>query len=225
MHRAKATTRVRNPLAGIVYCSCGRAMSLRYYKRPDGSQRSAPRLLCDGQFHCNSGSCLYSEILNRVNDILKSCIHDFEVQSKNDNSAQISNHQKLIAQLEVRLEDLKRKEINQWEKYAEEGMPKEIFEKLNEKVKKEQSDVAQALSCAYDAMPPRIDYQERINRFTDALIALNDDTVSPERKNMLLKNCIERITYFRERPSRLSGTGNHGKWDNTPIKLDVELRL
>lgn len=225
MHRAKATTKVRNPLAGIVYCSCGRAMSLRYYKRPDGSQRSAPRLLCDGQFHCNSGSCLYSEVLNRVNDILKSCIHDFEVQSKCDNSAQISNHQKLIAQLESRMEDLKSKEISQWEKYAEEGMPKEIFEKLNEKVKKEQSDVAQALAKAYSSMPPRIDYQERINRFTDALIALNDDTVSAARKNMLLKNCIERITYFRERPARLSGAGNHGKWDNTPIKLDVELRL
>jgi len=58
--RAKATTKVRNPLAGLVQCSCGRAMSLRTYKLKDGSERCAPRLLCDGQTHCGSGSCLYS---------------------------------------------------------------------------------------------------------------------------------------------------------------------
>ena len=35
-HRAKANTKVRNPLAGLLYCSCGRAMSLRTYKAQKG---------------------------------------------------------------------------------------------------------------------------------------------------------------------------------------------
>lgn len=224
-HRAKATTKVRNPLAGLVYCSCGRAMSLRYYKRPDGSERSAPRLLCDGQFHCNTGSCLYSDILSRVNDILKCSIADFEIQLKNDDALSATLHQKMIVQLETKLANLKQKEISQWEKYSEEGMPKEIFDKLNEKVLKEQSDVTAALSKAYSSMPSPIDYQERIDRFTDALEALNSDTIDVEKKNMLLKNCIEKIIYNRERPVRLTGTGKHGTWSNTPINLEVKLRL
>ena len=224
-HRAKATTKVRNPLAGLVYCSCGRAMSLRYYKRPDGTERTAPRLLCDGQFHCNSGSCLYSEILGRVNDILKSSIADFEIQLKNDDSFSVNLHEKMIAQLKAKLDGLKQKEINQWEKYSEEGMPKEIFDKLNAKVIKEQADVTAALSKAYSSMPSPIDYQERIDRFTNALEALNNDNIDAEKKNMLLKNCIEKITYSRDRPVRLTGTGKHGAWSDTPINLEVKLRL
>ena len=224
-HRAKATTKVRNPLAGLVYCSCGRAMSLRYYKRPDGTERSAPRLLCDGQFHCNTGSCLYSDILSRVNNILKCSIADFEIQLRNDDSLSVNSHKKMITQLETKLASLKQKEIKQWEKYSEEGMPKEIFDKLNAKVIKEQSDVTAALSKAYSSMPSPIDYQERIDRFTNALEALNSDTIDAEKKNMLLKNCIEKITYSRERPARLTGTGNHGAWSDTPINLEVKLRL
>ena len=224
-HRAKATTKVRNPLAGLVYCSCGRAMSLRYYKRPDGTERSAPRLLCDGQFHCNTGSCLYSDILSRVNNILKCSIADFEIQLRNDDSLSVNSHKKMITQLETKLASLKQKEIKQWEKYSEEGMPKEIFDKLNAKVIKEQSDVTAALSKAYSSMPSPIDYQERIDRFTNALEALNSDTIDAEKKNMLLKNCIEKITYSRERPARLTGTGNHGAWSDTPINLEVNLRL
>jgi hypothetical protein len=53
-HRAKPTTKVRNPLAGIIYCKCGRSMSLRTYKSHNGK----PRLLCDGQAHCKTGSVL-----------------------------------------------------------------------------------------------------------------------------------------------------------------------
>ncbi|MBO5030640.1 MAG: recombinase family protein [Lachnospiraceae bacterium] len=224
-HRAKPTTKVRNPLAGLVYCSCGRAMSLRYYKRPDGTERSAPRLMCDGQFRCNTGSCRYSEILIRVNDILECSIADFEVQLKNDDALSTDLHKKMISQLEVKLEDLKNKEINQWEKYSEEGMPKEIFDKLNEKVLKEQADVSAALAQARASMPSPVDYQERINCFTDALEALNDDSIDAEKKNILLKNCIDRITYSRERPVRMVGAGHHGTWTDTPINLEVKLRL
>lgn len=224
-HRAKATTKVRNPLAGLVYCSCGRAMSLRYYKRSDGSQRSAPRLLCDGQFHCNTGSCLYSEILARIDDILKCSIADFEIQLKNEDTLSVHLHKKMTAQLEAKLEALKQKEIRQWEKYSEEGMPKEIFDKLNEKVIKEQSDVKAALAKAYSSAPSPIDYQERIDRFTDALEALNNNAIDAEQKNVLLKRCIEKIIYSRERPTRLTGPGMHGAWSDTSINLEVKLRL
>ena len=144
---------------------------------------------------------------------------------RNDDSLSVNSHKKMITQLETKLASLKQKEIKQWEKYSEEGMPKEIFDKLNAKVIKEQSDVTAALSKAYSSMPSPIDYQERIDRFTNALEALNSDTIDAEKKNMLLKNCIEKITYSRERPARLTGTGNHGAWSDTPINLEVKLRL
>ena len=43
-HRAKPNTKIRNPLASILYCQCGRSISLRIYK----SYNSLLRFLCDG---------------------------------------------------------------------------------------------------------------------------------------------------------------------------------
>lgn len=224
-HRAKPSTKVRSPLAGLVYCTCGRAMSLKYYRLPDGTERTAPRLVCDGQHHCKTGSCRYHEILCGVRDILKCSIADFEILLKNDEIPSAGLHRKMIVQLEAKLADLKQKELNQWEKYSEEAMPREIFEKLNAKVLKEQADVSSALSHAYASMPSPMDCGERTSRFTDALDALNNDAVEAGKKNMLLKNCIDRITYSREKPVRMTGTGNHGAWTNPPINLEIRLRL
>ena len=78
-HRAKSTTKVRNPLAGLMFCECGRAMSLLTYKKKDVSERSPARLLCDDQVHCGNGSVFYEEMLQRVAGILEECIADFEV--------------------------------------------------------------------------------------------------------------------------------------------------
>jgi hypothetical protein len=180
-HRAKAKTKVRNPLAGLLFCQCGRAMSLRTYTKHD----SPPRLLCDNQVYCKTTSCLYSEIIDRVRDTLKACIADFEVRIQSDDKSSQQLHENLIKRLKARLEELNRKELSQWEKYSEEEMPKEIFEKLNEKVLAEKDEVQQALCKAYESMPEPVDYEEQLLRFKNALDALDDPNVSAEKKNKL----------------------------------------
>ena len=238
-HRAKPKTKVRNPLAGLLFCQCGRAMSLRTYK----SHNSAPRLLCDNQVYCKTTSCLYSEIIDRVRDTLEQCIKDFEVRIESDDKNSQQLHENLIKRLKLQLEDLNKKEMSQWEKYSEEDMPKEIFEKLNAKVLKEKDEIQQALCKAYESMPEPIDYEEQLLRFKSALEALDDPEVSAEKKNKLLKACIERIDYKREKAVRKTSqqvryydkelkqtryksplqTG--GNWTNPPIELDIKLAV
>lgn len=238
-HRAKAKTKVRNPLAGLLFCQCGRAMSLRTYTKHD----AAPRLLCDNQVYCKTSSCLYSEIIDRVRDTLKECIEDFEVRIQSDDKTSQQLHENLIKRLKAKLEDLNRKELSQWEKYSEEDMPKEIFEKLNEKVLAEKDEVQQALCKAYESMPEPVDYEEQLFRFKNALDALEDPGVSAEKKNKLLKACIERIDYKREKAVRIKSkqvryydkeqkrTRNKsplnagGNWTNPPIELDIKLAV
>jgi hypothetical protein len=100
-HRAKATTKVRNPFASLIFCKkCGRALSLRYYKHPDGTERSPARLNCDGQIYCKSGSVLYSEMIDRVEAILVQCIEDFETRLKNNEGDSAKLHKKLVQKLE-----------------------------------------------------------------------------------------------------------------------------
>ena len=245
--RQKPNTKVRNPLAGLVYCRCGRAMSLRTYKRKDGSERSAPRLLCDGQVHCNTGSSLYEEVLSRVIKVLEDCIEDFEIRLQNDEGDSAKLHTKLIKQLEKRREELEAKELAQWEAQADpdpaKRMPQHIFQKLNEKLLAEKEEVRQALCKAYESMPEPVDYQEKLVRFRDALNALLDPNVDAQKKNALLKQCIERIEYYREKPVRMesqqvryydkelkktrwkSPLKTGGNWTSPPMELDVRLKV
>lgn len=206
--RVKLRAKVRNPLAGILYCSCGHAMSYRTYIK-DGVEKSSPRLLCDHR--CSNSSSTYNEIMEYVENILQDNIKNFEIQLKSSNSEMISLQTKLIRKLEGELEELKKKEIRQWEKYSEEGMPKEIFEKLNAKVLEDKANVETALSNAYSSMPRKKDYQDKIFRFTAAMDSLQDPDIDAAQKNLLLKSCIKRITYTRQ-----------GK---SPVSLEVELMV
>ena len=237
-HRAKPSTKIRNPLASLLYCSCGRAMTLRTYKNKDGSERNAPRLLCDGQTHCNSGSCVYDEMIQGVCNILQQSIADFETKAKNGDNNSVKIHQNLIKNLEKKLKDLQAKELSQWEAQSdpnpENRMPQDIFKQLNAKLQKEKEETQQALNKAYESMPQPINYEEKIIKFKEALSALTNPKVDAEEKNRLLKDCIDRIVYTRERAERLKRKPGEkkgttlsvgGGWTNPPIKLDVKLKV
>ena len=212
-HRSKINSQLRNPLATLLYCQCGKAMTYRTYKDKNGNERSVPRLACTHQIYCRTQSVTYDDLLNKVIESLKSCIADFEIKIKNDSENTLINHTAQIKRLENKLEELNKKELSQWEKYSEEGMPKAIFDKLNEKVLQEKETVTEALKKARETAPTVEDYQEKVMRFTDALNGLQDPDVSAQVKNKLLKACIERMDYRRE------------KGYNTAFELDITLKV
>lgn len=232
---------LRNPLAGILFCKCGRAMSYRTHKDKNGNEKSAPRLLCDNQTKCNTGSCTFEEMLDKVKEILAECIDDFEVRINGDNKDARKLHTNLINDLEKKLVALDKKEISLWDKYTEEKMPKQIFDKLNEELLQDKEEINNALCKAKASLPDPVDYEERLQRYQDALNALNDESLSADLKNKHLKACFERIEYYREKPQRLKSTAKRvtingkrirpnglpigGNWTATPLELDVKLKV
>ena len=207
--------------------------------------------MCDGQTHCHTGSCTYDEMLPLVINILKECIQDFEIRIKNDNGNSMKLHEKLLKSLEKKMQDLEAKELAQWEAQAHpdpsQRMPPHIFKMLNEKLLKEKDEVKEAMCNARKSMPDPIDYEEKRFRFQEALDALTDPEVDAEKKNILLKACIERIDYKRDKPERIKnpekktyrngrpdGKGKRLKpnplpsgasWTNPPIDIDVKLKV
>jgi hypothetical protein len=245
--RVKTDKQMRNALASILFCKCGRAMSLRTYKKKDGTERGPARLLCDGQTHCQSGSVIYDEMIDRVCSILEQCIEDFEIRLQNDTGDSAKLHAKLIKNLEAKLKALEAKELAQWEAQAdpdeEKRMPHHIFKQLNEKLLKEKDEIKQALCKAYESKPEPVDYEDKIKMFSDALNALRNPNVDAAEKNKLLKRCIARIEYSREKPQRIqskqvryydkeqkrtrwkSPLNRGGNWTSPPIELDVKLKV
>lgn len=223
-----------NPFAGLIYCkSCGKAMIMRTYKN-NGINKAAPRLLCPNQTHCNTGSCLYDEILEKIKVVLSDCIADFEIRISGDNKNAQKLHDNLIKDLEKRLEELEKKELSMWNKYTEEGMPQRIFEKMKEDLLKERDDINSGLCKARASMPDPVDYEKKLFLFRDALELLQDENAPAGLKNKLLKACIERIEYHKERPQRLKRKPGEkkgaslplgGGWTNPPIEIDVQLRV
>lgn len=227
-HRAKSTTKLRNPLAGLLYCQCGKAMTLRTY------DDSEPRLVCNNQTHCNTGSCLYSEMITCVIDFLKKSISDFEIIINGEDDRKSAKiQQKLLKNLEKRLKELEEKEISQWEAQSNpdisQRMPPEIFKRLNEKLVKEKEEVKEAIKKANEAISETNIYVERLARFRAALKALLSPKAAAEEKNRLLKACIEKIHYNRERPVRAErgdkSTISHNGWNFSPISINVDIKV
>lgn len=237
-YRAKPKTKARNPLAGLLYCRCGRAMSFRF-NNSKGIQKSSPRLVCDDQIHCGTGSCTFEDMVTIVCGILENSITDFKIQMNQDNVNSRKLHEAMIKNLEKRLKEINARELSQWEAQSDpdisKRMPQVIFQQLNEKLLKEKDEVESALHNAYKSMPAPTDYENKIVMFSDALNALRDPEVDAAKKNRLLKDCIERIEYYRPKPERMKRkpgekkgttiktTGGH--WTAFPIEIEVKLRV
>lgn len=232
--RIPSRVKIRNPFAGILYCrKCGKIMVLKYYRDKNGNEKCAPRIMCSDQTRCGLGSCTFDELIDKVAEILKQCIEDFEIRIENNEGDSAKLHANLIKTLEKKKKDLEAKELKQWEMQSDpdesKRMPEEIFHKLNAKLRKDKEEIQDALCKAYESMPEPVDYEEKVALFTEALETLKNPDADIGLKNELLKACIERIDFYKEKPERLMSKGRgvfpmtKRNWTQPDIELDVKL--
>ena len=189
--RIQKSKKLRNPLASILYCECGHAMTFCY-------KRGIARFECPEQRRCGNSSIDAFTLLDMICDELRKNIEDFTVEVNSSNEDIIKKQEEKIAYLEKRLKDIEYKELSLWEKYTEENMPKSVFESLKSKYESEKESVESSLANAISEMPVRIDYEEKIALFHNALEGIKNKNISAEVKNNLMKACIENIKYKRE---------------------------
>lgn len=225
-HRTCDNKELRNPLASLLYCECGRAMSYRHSTRGNLKYRE-PRLVCNGQKYCGNGSCSVTEITDFVINLLKQKIAEFEIEATRGDDRTNTYQEKRIKSLEKKLAEIGSKELSLWESQidVDTKMPPHIFQALTNKLSKEREETETALKKAKEALSTPINYEKKRVTFQKALDALLDDNVSVAEKNQFLKACIERIEYHREAPLRLQGKGSGRQWVSSPIKLDVRLNM
>lgn len=210
--REKTNTTLKNPFSGIMYCSCGSKIGYNTFVRK-GVEYAQPKLVCNNQVHCKTGSADFDEVLNHVCDALEDCISDFEVLVDNKQDNTIKLHIDLISNLEKKIKELEAKELAQWEAQSDPNhdnrMPQHVFKQLNEKLLKEKEEVRDALCKARESSPEPVDYKTKILKFKDALTALRDPNISAKIKNEYLKDIIERIDYKRPPIVRITKKNAH----------------
>lgn len=216
--RAPKKSGLKNPLAGVIRCSCGKTM---IYKQPKikGGYTSQPRLLCSDARCKENGSAILKEIVDEVIRVLQECIDDFEIRidAGVDNSAEL--HIQLVTRLEERLEELRELETKQWDEKIKGEIPEHVFRNLNAKTTAEIAEVNQALCEAKNATPVHVDLHEQLTTFHAALNALEDADAPVEEQNKLVRACIERIVYRRPK------LGQGKKKNNPPFELEFTLRV
>ena len=233
-HRTKQDLTLKNPFSGIMYCKCGAKMGYNTYKRK-GIEYAPPKLVCNNQVHCKSGSVVFDEIYRDVCNTIKDCIQDFQLRIKNNQDDSFKLHKDLVDRLEKKLKELEEKEIKQWEdQYNPDiAMPQEIFKKLNQKLLSEKEEIQKALVKAKGSMPKQVDYREEMLKFEDALDALEDPEVDAKVKNQFLKNIIDRIEYERKSTVRITkhnaeyyglDTAKGIQWYTPPYEIKMKLK-
>jgi ATP-dependent Lon protease len=225
-HRACANKELRNPLASLLYCDCGRAMSYRHSTRGNYQYRE-PRLVCNGQKYCNNGSCSVEEVMPFIVEALRRRIVAFEVEAKGKNDELLRTQERFLEGLEKKLSDIESREIALWESQLDAAtrMPPNVVRILTAKIEKEREETENAIKKAREEMVKPIDYEKQTLTFQQALNALLDDEISVAEKNFYLKKCINRITYHRDPIEKAKGKGNGRGYIHPPIKLDIKLRV
>lgn len=236
-HRTRRDLTLKNPFSGIMFCKkCGHKIGYNTYTR-NGVEYAPPKLVCNNQVHCKSGSVKYSEVFEYVRKVLRDCIDDFEVRIKNDQDDSVKLHRDLIDRLTKQLSNLEKKEIEQWDAQYDpdpaKRLPQHIFAKLNAKVLKEKEEVNKALDKAKDSAPKHINYRDELIKTKDALKILEDDELDAKTKNQYLKTVIEKMVYERdpivlltkENAERYNADLSKGmQYYTPPYKITIELK-
>ena len=221
----KPSKTLQNPFASLLKCECGKVMIRR-------KNRNTFRYLCDEQMFCGNASVGEKELTDAIITHLKQHLDNLSAIVPNNDDNKKEKHTEYVSLLESRLVDIEKKELSLWDKYSEENMPKQVFDKLMAKCMEEKQNIENALETAYNDVPEHIDYDGAIATLHQAIDTLGDSSVSASAKNKLLLNVVDEIIYRRPKAIRMTveearekGVELAGGWYCPDFELDIHLKV
>lgn len=222
----KPSATLQNPLASILRCECGKVMTRR-------KNRNTFRYHCDEQMYCGNASVTEKDLIKAVIKHLKKDAKNLSAHVTNDvDNNKKEKHNEYVSLLEAKYVEIEKKELSLWDKYAEEKMPKQVFDKLMADCMEQKQKLENALESAYNDVPQHIDYKGAIATLHEAIEALSDDSVPASTKNSLLLSVVDKIVYHRPKAVRMSveeakakNIKLQGGWYCPGFNLDITLKF
>ena len=179
------------PFAGLLRCPiCGYAMVYH-------SGRKHKSFNCKS--YC-SKVLTYPALASAVKTALLT-VHLPELQAKleNGDGNSVVIQKQLVDRLEKQMVELKKQEAKQYDLLETGIYTDEVFLERNSALRAKISSCDNLLAEARKNLPKAVDYEEKIRTLKEAVASLDDDTISVEQKNILLKAIIKRIEYTSDK--------------------------
>lgn len=209
---------VKNPLAGIVVCGkCGRRM----VRRPYAPEKNQPDTLMCPVTSCDNVSVALHYVEERILDALREWLNDYKLQwelgvAPRKNSV-VQMQRKAIKKLDRAIEDLERQRGNIHD-FLERGVyDTETFldrmRDVGERMKQAQEDRA-AVEAELQLVEAREESRRDIIPKVESLLEVYGELPTPQAKNDLLKDILEKVVYVKEK---------NGRWHNAPDDFEIVL--
>ena len=201
-----------NVYSGILKCAkCGRSIG----RKTDNKSPKNDRYFCRNIHQCSNISERSDKVDEAILEALKKTLNDIETKITAENYKIVEKHTAIISQLEMELEKIEKKQTQLYD-FLESGIySKEVFVTRNKALDEERQRTKEAIQNAKDTMPSIDEYKEKALTLHQAIIMLEDESISALNKNAFLKTFIKAIYY--EKNTRGS------KWADTEFKLSLEL--
>lgn len=209
---------LENPLAGLLFCQCGYSMSYKYNHYKNNTKAI---MVCNHQAICHTRSVSYDELLKNLIQCIEKKITSFEIEIENIASESMKYYQVIIDDLEYRLEQLYQKDKRQKDAFDDGIYSKQEYMERNKDVCQEIKKVIECIENTKNNMPEIIDYTKKKTTFEKILKTLWDTNIPAERKNILLKKCIQKIIYRNNMPS----TRGIGRYSKNVFLLDIYFKI
>ncbi len=181
---------------------------------------------------CGNASVGEADLIDAVVTKLKEGLKDLSTKVINDDGNKKEKHTEYVSLLESKYVEIEKKELSLWDKYTEEKMPKQIFDKLMERCMEEKQSIESELEMVYKDVPVHIDYKGAIATLHNAIDTLNDASVPAAAKNKLLLSIVDRIVYRRPKAIRMTveeakqkAVTLQGSWYCPDFELDIYLKI
>lgn len=219
---------LRNPLARLLFCQCGRSMSYRTYMN-NGVERCSPRLLCQNQTRCHTRSTTFDAMMEAVIAGLEQHLEDFEVKMKNGEGDSMKLQEERLVHIQKELEEIESQQEKLYDFLEREIYDEETFVKRNKALSEKREDLRTTYNKMKSTLPNSINYEDKVVKLSQAIEALKDNELSAKVKNDFLTAIVEKIVYTSHGAEKTHGKGRPrirgGRWDESTFTIDIFLRV
>ena len=186
--RTKRSTELINVFAGLLKCkNCGKTM----VKYSHGGKNI---------YLCKTRKCTKRVNCKALDDIvIKSLIHtelpNLEAKVNNGDGKSLSLQKSIVDRLEKQLAEYKSQEEMQFELLETRKYSQELFDKRNAALREKMNICLAQLNEAKRNLPDAVNYEDKVVALKEAIRSFNDDKISVNKKNRLMKSIIKSIEY------------------------------